>query len=63
MFCCRSVRGGCRACSWPRMARGWRWGASLGEPEKLDLAEALKAALHRWRNPVFDNPQLENEAV
>ena len=32
--------------------------ASLGEPEKLDLAEALKAALHRWRNPRFDNPQL-----
>ncbi len=33
-------------------------GASLGEPEKLDLAQALKDALHRWRNPVFDNPQL-----
>ncbi len=33
-------------------------GASLGEPEKLDLAGALKDALHRWRNPVFDNPQL-----
>lgn len=33
-------------------------GASLGEPEKLDLAAALKDALHRWRNPVFDNPQL-----
>ena len=26
-------------------------GASLGEPEKRDLAEALKAALHRWRSP------------
>jgi uncharacterized membrane protein len=34
-------------------------GASLGEPEKLDLAQALKDALHRWRNPVFDNPQLD----
>ena len=33
-------------------------GASLGEPEKLDLAQALKDALHRWRNPRFDNPQL-----
>ncbi len=33
-------------------------GASLGEPEKLDLAESLKAALHRWRNPVFENAQL-----
>ena len=33
-------------------------GASLGEPEKLDLAQSLKDALHRWRNPVFDNPQL-----
>ena len=33
-------------------------GASLGEPEKLDLAQALRDALHRWRNPVFDNPQL-----
>ena len=30
----------------------------LGEPEKRDLAEALRAALHRLRNPVFDNPQL-----
>ncbi len=36
-------------------------GASLGEPEKLDLAAALKEALHRWRNPVFDNPQLAVE--
>ena len=34
-------------------------GASLGEPEKLDLARALKDALHRWRNPRFDNPQLD----
>ena len=33
--------------------------AALGEPEKRDLAEALKAALHQWRHPVFDNPQLE----
>ena len=33
--------------------------ASLGEPEKLNLAQALKDALHRWRNPVYDNPALE----
>ena len=33
-------------------------GASLGEPEKLDLAEGLRAALHGWRNPRFDNAQL-----
>jgi len=31
---------------------------TLGEPEKRDLAEALSAALHRVRHPVFDNPQL-----
>jgi len=33
-------------------------GRSLGEAEKRDLAEALREALHRWRNPRFDNPQL-----
>jgi uncharacterized membrane protein len=33
-------------------------GRSLGEAEKRDLARALSDALHRWRNPVFDNPQL-----
>ena len=31
---------------------------SLGEIEKRALAEALEEALHRWRNPRFDNPQL-----
>jgi len=31
---------------------------ALGEDAKRDLAEALKAALHRMRHPVFDNPQL-----
>ncbi len=35
-------------------------GASLGEPEKLDLAKALKDALYRSRNPVFDNSQLND---
>jgi uncharacterized membrane protein len=33
-------------------------GQSLGEDEKRDLAQALGEALHRLRNPVFDNPQL-----
>jgi uncharacterized membrane protein len=31
---------------------------SLGEAEKRDLAAALVEALHRWRNPRFENPQL-----
>jgi len=30
----------------------------LGEAQKRDLAEALGAALRRWREPVFENPQL-----
>jgi len=33
-------------------------GRSLGEAAKRDLAFALEDALHRWRNPRFDNPQL-----
>jgi uncharacterized membrane protein len=32
----------------------------LGEAEKRDLAVALRDALHRMRNPVFDNPQLRD---
>lgn len=32
----------------------------LGEMEKRDLAEALRTALHRWRHPIFDNPQLRD---
>ncbi len=35
-------------------------GAELGEAEKRDLAAALAQALHRHRNPVFDNPQLRS---
>ena len=34
--------------------------ANLGEAEKRDLAAALRAALHRLRNPVFDNAQLRD---
>ena len=33
-------------------------GMVLGEVEKRDLATALRDALWRMRNPVFDNPQL-----
>nr|WP_283949612.1 DUF2244 domain-containing protein [Limobrevibacterium gyesilva] len=35
-------------------------GRSLNEDEKRDLAAALQEALHRWRNPRFDNPQLRD---
>jgi len=31
----------------------------LGEAEKRDLAAALTGALHKWRNPRFNNPQLD----
>ncbi|NGM23676.1 DUF2244 domain-containing protein [Roseomonas stagni] len=33
-------------------------GTFLAPDEKRDLAAALQAALGRYRNPVFDNPQL-----
>ncbi len=33
----------------------------LGEVEKRDLAAALAEALHAWRHPRFDNPQLRDE--
>ncbi len=35
-------------------------GSWLGEEEKRNLAAALREALHRMRNPVFDNPQLRD---
>lgn len=35
-------------------------GRFLGEDEKRDLAAALREALHRARNPRFDNPQLRD---
>ncbi len=34
-------------------------GNCLGEEAKRDLARALREALDRWRNPRFDNPQLQ----
>ena len=34
-------------------------GAALGDAEKRDLAQALDAALYRWRHPRFDNPVLD----
>ena len=33
-------------------------GKVLGEEAKRDLARALSGALHRMRNPVFENPHL-----
>ena len=33
----------------------------LGEDQKRDLFDTLKGVLHRMRNPVFDNPQLQGE--
>jgi uncharacterized membrane protein len=35
-------------------------GTDLGEAERRDLAEALKAAFTRLRSPRFDNPQTRN---
>lgn len=37
-------------------------GASLGEEEKRSLAAALADALHELRHPIFDNPQLREDA-
>ena len=37
-------------------------GAHLGEDEKRDLAAAIRQALHRQRNPMFDNPQLRDSS-
>lgn len=37
-------------------------GRSLGAEDKRSLADALRAALARYRNPVFDNPQLRDGA-
>jgi len=36
-------------------------GGMLGEDQKRDLAAALADALRRWREPVFDNPQLRED--
>ena len=35
-------------------------GKLLGDEQKRDLAAALEAALRRYREPVFDNPQLRD---
>jgi len=40
--------------------RGCEVGAFLHEPEKLSLFLALKDALHRVKNPRFDNVQLRD---
>lgn len=52
----------------PRLYVGLRasWheiGAALGEAEKRDLAAALRAALHRARNPVFDREEPASDAA
>jgi uncharacterized membrane protein len=36
-------------------------GRLLGDEQKRDLAGALGEALRRWRDPVFDNPQLRQD--
>lgn len=36
-------------------------GRLLGEEQKRDLAVALEDALRRYREPVFDNPQLRDD--
>ena len=36
-------------------------GAFLHEPDKLSLFDALNDAVHRVRNPRFDNPQLRDD--
>lgn len=43
------------------VARGVREevGTTLGEAERRDLARALSEAMHRARNPRFNNPQLQ----
>ncbi|MBL6454936.1 DUF2244 domain-containing protein [Belnapia sp. T6] len=38
-------------------------GALLGDEQKRDLARALGEALRRWREPVFDNPQLREPPI
>jgi uncharacterized membrane protein len=39
--------------------RQFEVGRELGDAEKRDLANALGNALHRQRNPIFHNPQLQ----
>jgi uncharacterized membrane protein len=43
-----------------RHGRSEEIGQVLGEQAKRDLAASLACALHRTRNPVFDNPQLRD---
>jgi uncharacterized membrane protein len=43
-----------------RHGRSEEIGQVLGERAKRDLAASLAGALHRTRNPVFDNPQLRD---
>jgi uncharacterized membrane protein len=42
--------------------RGCEVGGFLHEPDKISLFQALRDALHRIRNPRFENPQLRDGA-
>lgn len=52
------VAGGAARLSLVQRGRRVELGCFLSDREKRDLGEALAAALHRQRHPVFDNPQL-----
>jgi uncharacterized membrane protein len=43
-----------------RHGRSEEIGQVLGDQAKRDLAASLAGALHRTRNPMFDNPQLRD---
>ncbi|MBU8536891.1 DUF2244 domain-containing protein [Falsiroseomonas tokyonensis] len=52
------VAGGVARLSLVQRGRRVELGCFLSDAEKRDLGEALAEALHRYRNPDFDNPQL-----
>jgi uncharacterized membrane protein len=52
------VGGGVARLSLRQRNREVEFGGFLSAAEKRDLAQALEAALRRYRHPVFDNPQL-----
>ncbi|MDO9503161.1 DUF2244 domain-containing protein [Falsiroseomonas sp.] len=52
------VAGGVARLSLVQRGRRVEVGCFLSDAEKRDLGEALGAALRRYREPVFDNPQL-----
>ncbi|WP_439599295.1 DUF2244 domain-containing protein [Falsiroseomonas sp.] len=52
------VAGGVARLSLVQRGRRVELGVFLSDAEKRDLGEALRTALHRYRSPEFDNPQL-----